>query len=125
MNLQKLLDANGPGPEFDYEKEIVERLETVLGSWLSLRECFALMAILAYGSFEFDDGFVMSDAYDVNKIIGLADAGAIVSCFREEPEYHWLWFKVRLPAYDQESEEYQSTQNDLLAKILTLSHKIE
>ena len=122
MNLQKLLDANGgPGTDFDYEKEIAERLEAVLGSWLSLPECFALMDILAYGSFRFDDGFVISDAYDLNKIIGNVEAAAIVACFREEPEQDWLWFKVHFPAYDQESEEFQATRKNVLAKILSVA----
>ena len=125
MNLQKLLDASGgPSPEYEYEKEIAERLEAVLGSWLSLPECFALMATIAYRSFRFDDGFIISDYHDPNRIIGLADAAAIASSFRQEPEQDWYWFKVGFPAYDQESEEFESTRKDLLAKILTVSQEI-
>lgn len=124
MNLQKLVDAAGTGPEFEYEKEIAERLEAVLGSWLSLPECFALLDLLAYHNFRFEDGFVISDNRDPNKIIGIADASAIVSCFRKEPEQDWLWFKVKYPGYPLESEAFQAARTTLLARILTVSHEI-
>jgi hypothetical protein len=119
MNLQKLLDAcGGPGKDFDYLKEIAVRLEKVLGSWLTLPECIALMNILAYYSFKYDDGFMISDERDPNKIVGLSDAAAIVACFCREPDRDWYQFKVEYPAYNKENKEYEILFNEMLSRIL-------
>lgn len=119
MDMQKLLAASGgPGPEFDYPKEVVARLVRVLSDQLTLVQSIALMDILTSYTFLYDDGFIINNKRDLIQIIGFADAAAIVATFWDDPERDWEWFKAEHLVFDRKIPEYAGILNQLLTAIL-------
>jgi hypothetical protein len=119
MKIDKLIHAFGEASEeFDYFKEVTRRLEEVFGNSLTQPEGIALMSIISNRSFGFADGFVINDTAEINRMIGLADAGAIVASLSSDPDLDYAFLKTLYPAFDKESQSFREAYNDLLARLL-------
>jgi hypothetical protein len=122
MNIEKLhYSAGGPSSMFDYQREVVTRLEDALGSELDLNQSLMLMEILTSCTFVYDDGFIINDERDLIRGIGYSDAAAIVATFWDEPEYDFQWFKAEYfsdYSFSVGKAELRRIRDELLAAIL-------
>lgn len=133
MNLEKLRPATGTDKndlKIEYAEEVVRRLSRAIGERLTEEEAIALMWILQFRTWEYQDGFVINDLVEDSRSFGLVKAAAVAACFCSEvteerrrfkdknPDLDDIdYFKIEFPAYDQESDQYQKTMERLERKI--------
>jgi len=81
----------------EYMYELISRLEQAFGDELSVDGCYALMTILAFDEYIFDDGFPI-DGADETGDLGLfhIDAAGVVCCLAAE-EHDPSVMKARFP----------------------------
>lgn len=121
MNLSKIAEAcEGSPVENEYLVNVAHRLTPLLGDHLSINDCFALMAILAYHSFQCSDGFIINDERTFETMLGLSGGAIIAASFSEDSTFDWNWFRTHYPGYDKEGSEFSTAYNNLL-NLLTSS----
>ena len=116
MNRSELLDG-WEGAEAEYLEEVCDRLEPVIGSWLSPTECLVLAQLLDDSVIYCDDGFVINDSSEDRTTLGFPAVSSIAAGFCRNSSRGYQWFRDRVQSAHREISSYFSIRANLLERM--------